>query len=88
MQVQNTERKANIDFETLGTASEDNKDDLKSIKGFGPFLEQKRTALGIYTFEQISKMTPELEEQVNEAIEFFPGRVKRDDWVNQAKDLK
>jgi predicted flap endonuclease-1-like 5' DNA nuclease len=28
-----------------------------------------------------------LEDQVNEAIEFFPGRVKRDQWVNQAKTL-
>ena len=32
-------------------------------------------------------MTPELEDQVNEAIEFFPGRVKRDQWVAQAKIL-
>ena len=26
-------------------------------------------------------------DQVNEAIEFFPGRVKRDEWANQAKEL-
>ena len=32
-------------------------------------------------------MTSELEDQVNEAIEFFPGRVKRDEWANQAKVL-
>jgi len=82
------EKKDSIDFKTLGTADEENKDDLKNIKGIGPFLEQKLNALGIYTYEQISNMTPELEEQVNEAIEFFPGRVKRDNWVKQAKDLK
>ena len=41
----------------------------------------------IYTLSQISKMTSDLEEQVNEAIEFFPGRVKRDEWANQAKVL-
>ena len=68
------EKKDSIDFKTLGTADEENKDDLKNIKGIGPFLEQKLNALGIYTYEQISNMTPELEEQVNEAIEFFPGR--------------
>ena len=61
---------------------------MKSIKGIGPFLEEKLNALGIYTLEQISNMTPELEEQVNEAIEFFPGRIKRDEWVKQAKELK
>ena len=82
------EKKDSIDFETLGTADEENKDDLKSIKGIGPFLEEKLNALGIYTYEQISNMTPELEDQVNEAIEFFPGRIKRDNWVKQAKDLK
>ena len=32
-------------------------------------------------------MTAKLEDQVNEAIEFFPGRVKRDQWVAQAKIL-
>ena len=53
----------------------------------GPFIEEKLNALGIYTFSQISKMTSELEDQVNEAIEFFPGRVKRDEWSNQATAL-
>ena len=31
-------------------------------------------------------MTSEIEEQVNIAIEFFPGRVKRDEWTKQAED--
>jgi predicted flap endonuclease-1-like 5' DNA nuclease len=30
-------------------------------------------------------MTAEIEEQVNIAIEFFPGRIKRDKWANQAR---
>ena len=81
------ERSKSIDFTTLGTASADEKDDLQTIKGIGPFIEEKLNALGIYTFSQISKMTSELEDQVNEAIEFFPGRVKRDEWTNQAKVL-
>ena len=38
-------------------------------------------------FVQIARMTPELEEEVNVANEFFPGRVKRDEWVKQAKEL-
>jgi predicted flap endonuclease-1-like 5' DNA nuclease len=32
-------------------------------------------------------MTPEIEEEVNVAIEFFPGRIKRDEWANQARTL-
>ena len=71
----------------LGRAKASDKDDLQVIKGVGPFIEEKLNALGIYTYLQISKMKGDLEDQVNEAIEFFPGRVKRDQWVNQAKDL-
>ncbi|MFL2945112.1 MAG: hypothetical protein ACJZ33_03780, partial [Candidatus Poseidoniales archaeon] len=63
------------------------KDDLQVIKGIGPFIEEKLNALGIYMFVQIARMTPDLEEEVNVAIEFFPGRVKRDEWVKQAKEL-
>ena len=81
------ERSKSIDFKVLGTAKASDKDDLQVIKGIGPFIEEKLNALGIYTYLQISKMTSKLEDQVNEAIEFFPGRVKRDQWVNQAKIL-
>ena len=60
-------------------------DDLQRIKGVGPFIEDKLNALGIYTFEQVGNMTAEIEEQVNIAIEFFPGRIKRDKWATQAR---
>ena len=76
-----------IDFGVIGTASASEKDDLKVIKGIGPFIEEKLNALGIYTFAQIAKMPSDLEDEVNVAIEFFPGRVKRDKWVKQAKEL-
>ena len=76
-----------IDFGIIGTASASDKDNLKLLKGIGPFIEEKLNALGIYKIEQIAKMTSELEDEVNLAIEFFPGRVKRDEWVNQAKEL-
>jgi predicted flap endonuclease-1-like 5' DNA nuclease len=76
-----------IDFGVLGIASASDKDDLQVIKGIGPFIEEKLNALGIFKFSQIAKMTSEIEEEVNVAIEFFPGRVKRDEWVKQAKEL-
>ena len=76
-----------INFDVLGTAKASDKDNLQAIKGVGPFIEEKLNALGIYTYEQISKMTGELEDTVNEAIEFFPGLVKRDKWVAQSKTL-
>ena len=63
------------------------RDDLKVIKGIGPFIAEKLNALGIYTFDQVGNMTPKIEEQVNQAIEFFSGRIKRDEWAKQAKEL-
>ena len=76
-----------IDFATLGVATIDEKDDLQTIKGIGPFIAEKLYALGIYTFEQVGNMTSKIEEEVNKAIEFFPGRVKRDEWAKQAREL-
>ena len=62
-------------------------DDLQVIKGIGPFLAEKLNALGITTYRQIANMDARLEDQVNEAIEFFPGRVRRDEWARQAGEL-
>ncbi|MEK6478556.1 hypothetical protein WJR50_13515 [Catalinimonas sp. 4WD22] len=79
---------ANIDFDRIGRSAKHEKDDLKLIKGVGPFIEQKLNALGVYTFEQVSNFNQDDETKVNEAIEFFPGRIRRDAWVKQAKALK
>ena len=76
-----------LDFDHIGRSKESNKDDLKLIKGIGPFLEKKVNALGIYTFSQIANFRKKDIEGVNDAIEFFPGRIQRDDWVGQAKKL-
>ena len=81
-------RAKNIDFATLGIASVNEKDELQAIKGVGPFIAEKLNALGIFTFEQVGNMTPEIEEQVNVAIEFFSGRIKRDEWAKQARELE
>ncbi|WKN30159.1 hypothetical protein PZB74_14430 [Porifericola rhodea] len=77
-----------INFDRIGRSSQAEKDDLKKIKGVGPYIEKKLNALGIYTFAQVSNFNQEDEVKVNEAIEFFPGRIKRDQWVAQAQILK
>ena len=81
------EKRKTIDFGTLGVASASEADDLQKIKGIGPFIAEKLNALGIYKFSQLANMTPEIEDEVNVAIEFFPGRVKRDEWAKQAGNL-
>ena len=63
------------------------KDDLKLISGIGPAIERKLNDLGIYSFEQLSQLTPEMVVQVEESIKFFPDRIGRDNWIGQAAAL-
>ena len=76
-----------LDFDSFGKSSEAEKDDLKLISGIGPFIEKKLNGIGIYTFNQISKFTSKDIEDVTTLIEFFPGRIERDNWTKQSKDL-
>ncbi len=62
----------------------DEKDDLKVIKGIGPGIEKKLNQQGIYSYRQISEFTPDYIQKLTEAILFFPGRIDRDRWVEQA----
>ncbi len=72
---------------SIPAATEGKKDDLTLINGVGPFLEKKLNNIGIYTYEQISSLNAETITEVTEAIEFFPGRIEKDDWVGQANRL-
>ncbi len=72
---------------TIGVSSEDQKDDLKKIKGVGPKLEGVLNAMGIYTFTQVSKMTDREYDLVDSLLTTFKGRAKRDHWAEQAKEL-
>ncbi|MEZ4888035.1 MAG: hypothetical protein R3E32_25130 [Chitinophagales bacterium] len=76
-----------FDFERIGRSSLGEKDELQRIKGIGPFIEKKLNAMGIYTFRQISNFTSEDIDTVTEIIQFFPGRIERDDWVSQAAEF-
>jgi predicted flap endonuclease-1-like 5' DNA nuclease len=82
-----SERKHLLDYSGFGTATTAEKDDLKMISGIGPFIEERLNALDIYTFRQISKFTPQDISTINDAIEYFSGRIERDEWVAQAQEL-
>lgn len=62
-------------------------DDLKLIKGVGPKLEILCNKLGFYHFDQIAAWTASEISWVDENLEGFKGRVTRDEWVVQARDL-
>lgn len=77
-----------IDFERIGYASIDIKDDLQKITGIGPYTEAKLNDLGIYTFNQIGNFSDEDIAAVTKLIKFFPDRIKNDRWVSKAQQLK
>lgn len=62
-------------------------DDLKRIKGIGPKLEAMLNGLGIYQFEQIAGFTLKDLDWIDDKLNAFKGRAKRDLWVAQAKAL-
>ena len=73
--------------EGLSAAREGGPDDLKKIKGVGPKLEQLLHTLGFYHFDQIAAWGAAEVAWVDENLQGFKGRVTRDNWVSQAKEL-
>jgi len=59
--------------------------DLKLISGVGPKMEKLLHDFGITTFYHLSKLDKNGVEALNDKLEFFPGRIERDDWIGQAK---
>ncbi len=62
-------------------------DDLTSIEGIGPKIEQVlKDDLGVFHFEQIAAWTAENVAWIEEALG-FDGRILREAWVDQARAL-
>ena len=61
-------------------------DELTRIKGIGPVLEKKLNNLDIFHFSQIANWNEEEIEKISEHLS-FKGRIQREEWVKQAKDL-
>lgn len=73
-----------LNFNHIGVASFENKDDLQKIKGIGNLIEKKLNAIGIFTFKQISNFNSSDIAKITDLISFLQGRIERDDWVGQA----
>lgn len=62
------------------------KDDLKLISGVGPAMEKKLNAAGVFHFWQVAELKKaqivELDDEAG-----LGGRIERDEWVKQAKQL-
>ena len=61
-------------------------DDLKKLSGVGPALEKKLHAAGVTTFAQIAAWTEDDVAAIDEQLS-FKGRIEREGWIEQAKEL-
>lgn len=64
----------------------DFKDDVKLIGGVGPAMEKKLAAAGVTSLAQIAAWTEADIAKFDGELD-FKGRIERDEWVAQAKDL-
>jgi len=62
-------------------------DDLKLIVGIGPVLERMLQQLGVATYRQIARWTEHDIDEMDARLPEFPGRIRRDTWVTQAREL-
>ena len=62
-------------------------DDLKLIVGVGPALERMLFQLGITNYRQIARWSERDIDEIDARLAEFPGRIRRDAWVTQAREL-
>ena len=63
-------------------------DDLKVIKGVGPKLERLLHGIGVFYFWQVAEWSAADVEAVDDLLEVFKGRIERDAWVSQGRQLQ
>ncbi len=71
--------------ELLTEARAGQPDDLQRLKGIGPKLEALLHSLGVWHFDQIASWSDAEVAWVDNHLEGFKGRIRRDDWIGQAK---
>ena len=60
--------------------------DLKKLSGVGPALEKKLIAAGVTSLEQVAAWTEADVSKIDEELS-FKGRIEREGWIAQAKEL-
>jgi predicted flap endonuclease-1-like 5' DNA nuclease len=77
------ESSARAGFSKIG--KEVQEDDLKKIHGIGPVFAQTLKKLGTHTFIQIARWKPDEIEKIAKKLDADPERIKRDNWIADAK---
>ena len=62
-------------------------DDLTRIKGIGAVIEGTLNKIGIKSFAQIAALSADDVDLIEQSLESFKGRIRRDDWLTAAAAL-
>ena len=77
-------RRESIDWKKIGDFVGSSYDDLTLINGIDEFTQKKLNSLGVFSYEQLSRMDSTIAKEVNDALEMLPGKVIEMDWTKQA----
>ncbi len=78
-------QRAARDLERSKHLEPEEQDDLKRIRGIGPVMERVLNGMGVTSFRQVAKFTAADVKRVQTAIDRFPDRIVRDDWMGGAR---
>jgi len=81
-------RAATVDVAAIPVGDEsgrDDGDDLTSLKGIGAVSEERLAGIGVTRFAQIASWSDEDLESVAVRIKVSAERIRREDWVGQAR---
>tara|TARA_R110002020_G_scaffold83397_2_gene207257 strand:- start:162296 stop:163918 length:1623 start_codon:yes stop_codon:yes gene_type:complete len=83
----NEARREDDEANLLVEAAFGDADDLERINGVGPMLCELLHEVGVFYFWQVAEWSPQDVEWVDGKLQHFKGRITRDKWVDQARDL-
>ncbi len=81
--VSNEANSQDTDANLQGTSG----DDLTKISGIGKVLHARLNELGFSTFEQLAELSASDQEMIEDVLD-FKGRIKRENWITQARHQK
>jgi len=83
----NEARREDDEANLLVEAAFGDPDDLERINGVGPMLCELLHEVGVFYFWQVAEWSPQDIEWVDGKLQHFKGRITRDKWVDQARDM-
>ena len=84
-QIRQNASQLSLQMEQAKAAKDGQKDDLSKIHGIGPIFARTLNKMGLHTFVQIARWKPEDIAKVAKKLYTAPERIKRDNWIDEAK---